>query len=63
MAAINTIGRPREDCLREAEAERRSSDTFDVLAYADGLEASVSDYVIWFGRRDAIPNVPENIYS
>ena len=54
MAAMSTIGRPREDCLREAEAERRGSDAFDALAYADGLEASASDYVIWVGRRDAI---------
>ena len=55
MGAMSTIGRPREDCLREAEAERRGSNNmFDVLAYADGLEATVSDYVIWFGQRDVI---------
>jgi amidase len=52
LAAWSTTGRPREKCLEEAENERRYASTFDSLAWADGLEASASDYIIWFGRRD-----------
>jgi amidase len=52
MSAIGSIGRPRAECHGEAEAIRRSTDAFDALACADGLEASASDYVIWFGWRE-----------
>jgi amidase len=52
LAAWSTTGRPREECLKEAETERRYASTFDSLAWADGLEASASDFVIWFGRCD-----------
>jgi amidase len=52
MSAMSSTGRPREDCHREAEAIRRNTDDPYDLAYADGLEASASDYIIWFGRRE-----------
>jgi len=52
MCAMSSTGRPREACHEEAEAIRRSTDAFDALASADGLEASASDYIIWFGRRE-----------
>jgi amidase len=52
-AAMSTIGRPREECVKEAENERRYASTFDSFAWADGLEASASDFLIWIKRRDA----------
>jgi amidase len=52
LAAGSTIGRSREDCLEEAETERRYATTFDALSWADGLEASASDYVLWYRCRD-----------
>lgn len=52
LSAMWTVGRPREECLQEAENERRHASTFDSFAWADGLEASASDFIIWFGRRD-----------
>ena len=52
MVAMSSTGRPREECHEEAEAIRRSTDAFDALASADGLQASASDYIIWFGRRE-----------
>ena len=53
MAAMSTTGRPGAKCLQEAESRRRSSDSFDDLAWADALEASAGDYLIWFGCREA----------
>jgi amidase len=52
LAVGSTMGRSREECLEEAETERRYATTFDALAWADGLEASASDYIRWYGRRD-----------
>ncbi len=52
MSAMSSTGRPREECHREAEAIRRNTDDSYYLALADGLEASASDYIIWFGRRE-----------
>jgi amidase len=51
-AAMSTIGRPREECVKEAENERRYASTFDSFAWADGLEAAASDYLIWLRLRD-----------
>ena len=53
MVAMGTTGRPRAECHEEAEAIRRRTDAFDALARADGLQASASDYIIWFGRRES----------
>jgi len=52
MWAVSTMGRAREDCLREAEEIRSHSDAFQDLAWADGLEAGAGDYAVWFGRRE-----------
>jgi amidase len=52
LAVWSTVGRPREECLEEAKNERRYATTFDSLAWADGLEASASDYMMWFRLRD-----------
>jgi amidase len=52
MSAMSSTGRPREECHKVAEAIRRSADDHYHLALADGLEASASDYIIWFGRRE-----------
>jgi amidase len=52
MSAMGSTGRPREECHEEAGAIRRNTDDAYDLARADGLEASASDYVIWFGRRE-----------
>ena len=52
LAAISSVGQPREECHRDAEAIRRSTDLHYYLAIADGLEASASDYVIWFAHRE-----------
>jgi amidase len=52
LAAGSTVGRPREAYLAEAKTERRYATTFDALAWADGLEASAADYVLWYRSRD-----------
>jgi amidase len=52
MSALSSVGRPAKDCQQEAEAIRRSTDALYALGWADGLEASAGDYVIWFGQRE-----------
>lgn len=52
LSALNNVGRPAEDCRREAEEIRRHTDDPGALTWADGLVASASDYVIWFGHRE-----------
>jgi len=51
-SAISNTGRPEDDRRREAGEIRRHTDAFNDLAWADGLEASASDYIIWFGYRE-----------
>jgi amidase len=52
FAAIITTGRPAEQRRGEAEHLRARGDELDA-AWADGVEASASDYLIWHGRREA----------
>jgi amidase len=52
MSALSNTGRPESHRRQEAEEIRGSTDAFDSLAWADGLVASASDYVIWFGARE-----------
>ncbi|MGD9099277.1 MAG: amidase [Anaerolineae bacterium] len=52
LSALNNVGRPAEDCRREADEIRRHTDDPSALAWAAGLVASASDYVIWFGQRE-----------
>ena len=52
LAAVSSTGQPKEERHRDADAIRRSTDHHYYLAIADGLEASASDYVIWFTRRE-----------
>jgi amidase len=52
LSALNNTGRPAEDCRREADDIRRNTDDPNALSWADGLVASASDYVIWFGQRE-----------
>jgi amidase len=52
MSALSNVGRPESDRLQEAEETRRHDETLHGLAWADGLQASASDYVIWFGQRE-----------
>lgn len=51
FAAISSTGRPAEGRQREAEALRARGDEF-ATAWADGVVASASDYIIWFSRRE-----------
>jgi amidase len=49
--AMSSAGQPEEERRRQAADFRASGDEF-VATYAQGLEASASDYLIWFGRRE-----------
>jgi hypothetical protein len=51
-AVMDSIGRPAAERMREAQEIRENSDLFYDRAWADGLVASASDYIIWFGRRE-----------
>jgi amidase len=52
MAALQSAGRSEADRHRQAGAIQESSDAFDRLAWADGLTASASDYILWFAHRE-----------
>jgi amidase len=52
FSAISSIGRPDPDRRQEAEVIRRRTQDLMALAWAEGLEASASDYLIWFGQRE-----------
>lgn len=52
LSALGSAGRPEADRRREAEEMRRDSKDLMSLTLADGLEASASDYLIWFGHRE-----------
>lgn len=52
FSALSNVGRPESERRQEAEEIRRSTEDFTAPAWADGLEASASDYVIWFGQRE-----------
>jgi amidase len=51
LAALVSTGRPAEERRHQAEQWRSRGGEFD-LPWALGLEASASDYVLWFGRRE-----------
>jgi len=52
MTALSNTGRPEPDRRREAEEIRRHANDPMSLAWADGLVASASDYVMWFAHRE-----------
>jgi amidase len=52
LSALTNVGRGAADRQREAEAICAQGDAFDDMAWADGLEASASDYVTWFAHRE-----------
>ncbi|NOK58629.1 MAG: hypothetical protein GFH27_549279n435 [Chloroflexi bacterium AL-W] len=49
--AISTIGMPEDERRREAQELRALGDEL-LMAYADALEGSIGDYMIWFGQRE-----------
>lgn len=51
LATMMSIGRPRWSRFSEAFFSRMARNEF-LRAYADGLEASASDYALWFGQRE-----------
>ena len=51
-SAINNTGRPEDERRQEAENIRRHTDDPSALAWAAGLDASASDYIVWFGYRE-----------
>lgn len=51
LAVIVTIGAPRWSLRRDALLSRLSRDEF-AHVWAQGLQASASDYIIWFARRE-----------
>jgi amidase len=52
LSALVNAGRGAADRHREADAMRAQGDAFDDMAWADGLEASASDYLTWFAHRE-----------
>lgn len=51
-AADTTVGRGREDVLREAGNQRHHGRSFVDRAWAAGLEGTAGDYIAWAYRRD-----------
>jgi amidase len=51
MWALSAVGQPETATRRQAEKFRASGNEF-LTAAANGLEAGVSDYVIWFRQRE-----------
>lgn len=49
--AISSAGQPAAERRQQAEQYRATADEFQT-AYAGGLEASASDYILWYGRRE-----------
>lgn len=49
--AISTIGTPEDERRRQAQEFRALGDEL-LMAYADALEGSIGDYVMWFGQRE-----------
>jgi len=52
LSVLANLGRSAADRGHDAAGIRADSDAFDDLAWADGLEASASDYVTWFAHRE-----------
>jgi amidase len=51
LFAISSAGQPAEERQRQAEQFCATADEFQA-AYARGLEASASDYILWYGWRE-----------
>ncbi|MEM8533754.1 MAG: amidase [Chloroflexota bacterium] len=49
--AISTVGTPAEERRRQAQEFRAIGDDL-LMAYADALEGSIGDYMMWFGQRE-----------
>src|SRR5579884_2575271 len=51
LAALSYVGVPEAERRQQAEEARKGADEFGI-AWADGITASASDYVMWHGRRE-----------
>ncbi len=51
LSAMSNPGRPAAECRQEAEQIRARAGEF-AQGWADGLDGSASDYILWFGQRE-----------